>query len=537
MLSVGEISINQDLEKFAEDSSRSPDYPFALAGELTRSSDLVFGSLETSLDSFPSTLYSSSQTNSLENDSQFKAALGYAKALKKAGFNFLAFGGNNSFDYGLNSVLRTVKSLNEAGIEVAGAGENPEATLYFEKNGLKLALVSASQGIASDNKNAGFYMAQFDSSQVLNRIREARRQADVVIVLLHWRDGDKTGPSNWRQDWVSQASLAGADLILGFQPDGIGPFEVINHRTVVAYSLGTFLPDNRFASSTQESVGLYLKLDKGGVASAEAIPLKIEGGRPRALQDQEREQGLRLLSQNTGKTSAFQATAIYWNGTGWATGPGLSYQRDASQPGKINLPLNRVIEVQDLSGDQGGYSTTRVTGDNNLAEQQTTPERIELKEGRLTVWRPVESGWELTFESPPQWQVKQFAFGDADEDGRPELIFSLWKSNGPDDKGLNRSHPFVYGWRRGAFRPVWAGSALADPIREFALGDFKGNGHNELVVLEGNYDDAQDAPARYVTVWQWNGWGYELLYRSTQGSYYSLAFIPGQPYAFFKQNP
>ena len=153
----------------------------------------------------------------------------------------------------------------------------------------------------------------------------------------------------------------------------------------------------------------------------------------------------------------------------------------------------------------------------------------------MRVWRPGERGWQLVFNSPPAWRVLQFAFGDADEDGRPELIFSLWKNTGQDDQGQDRSHPFVYGWRRGAFRPVWAGSALADPIREFALADFKGNGQNELVVLEGNYADHQDAPARYATAWAWNGWGYELLFRSPPGRYSSLDYVPGQPYAFFKQ--
>ncbi len=188
-----------------------------------------------------------------------------------------------------------------------------------------------------------------------------------------------------------------------------------------------------------------------------------------------------------------------------------------------------------MTGDQGGYSTGRVIDNFSPNNEQTTAERIELKDGSLSVWRPGSSGWQLIFKSPPQWRVQQFAFGDADEDGRPELVLSLWKNNGQDDQGLDRSHPFVYGWRRGAFRPVWAGSALADPIREFTLADFKGDSHHELVVLEGSYADSKDAPANYATVWGWNGWGYELLFRSSQGHYSSLDYLPGQPYAFFKQ--
>lgn len=536
MLAVGDIMLGRGVENLASVSPQGLDYPFALTGEFTKSTDLTFGNLESPLFTPPTSLSSSTQALTPEEGYLFRADPGYAMALKKAGFNILSFANNHSFDYGVNGVLSTVKSLSEAGIEVAGAGESPGATIFLEKNGLNLALVAATQVVTRDPENAGTYVALFDSERILHQIREARLRADLVIVALHWGDEYQSASSKWQEDWVAQASAAGADLILGAHPHVVGPFEVLNHRTVIAYSLGNFIFDSRYPPSTKDSVGLYLKLDKRGVASATAIPLKIEGDRPRPLQPQELEEGMRLLSRPTGKSPDFQAGVIYWNGTDWATGSGLSYRRDASPGGRIKLPASRVQQVQDLSGEQGGYSANRVTNDTSLAGEETVTERIELKGGSLHVWRQVDTGWKLTFESPPEWQVQQFAFGDADEDGRPELIFSLWKNNGPDDGGQARSHPFVYGWRRGAFRPVWAGSALADPIREFALGDFKGEGPNELVVLEGNYADPQDAPARYVTVWRWNGWGYELLFRSLQGYYFSLDFVPGQPYAFFKQN-
>jgi hypothetical protein len=212
----------------------------------------------------------------------------------------------------------------------------------------------------------------------------------------------------------------------------------------------------------------------------------------------------------------------------------LAYSRDVAPDNQVQLPTEHTIQVRDLSGESGGFSTSKAIED--FAKEPQTDQRIALKAGKLQIWRPdLAGGWQVIWESKPSWQVIQFSFGDADEDGRPELIFTLWKNDGPDDLGQYRSHPFVYGWRRGEIRPVWAGSALVDPIREFALGNFAQAGSNQLIVLEGRYSDTRTTPARSVTVWQWNGWGYELLWRSSQGSYLALRYVPNQPFALYKR--
>ena len=291
--------------------------------------------------------------------------------------------------------------------------------------------------------------------------------------------------------------------------------------------------------NSSDGIMLYLHFDKQGLAEAQLLPARLAGGRIEPLPAGERANGLAALLKRfpPAENSAWKAEAVFWNGSEWQVAPALAYFRDARADGKINLPPERTLQVRDLAGASGGFSTGKEVTD--FAKEAQTDQRIELKNGQLKVWRPNQHGeWQEIWESKPGWQVKQFGFGDADEDGRNELIFSLWKSDGPDDKGQLRSHPFVYGWRRAAFRPVWAGSALADPIREFALSNFaqSGNGPtNQLIVLEGSYSEAQDAPARYVTVWQWNGWGYELLWRSPAGTYSALHYVPGQPFAVFKR--
>jgi hypothetical protein len=70
---------------------------------------------------------------------------------------------------------------------------------------------------------------------------------------------------------------------------------------------------------------------------------------------------------------------------------------------------------------------------------------------------------------------------------------------------------------------IWAGSALAAPIVQIAAGDVDGDGWQELVALEGDYATGRNGPARHVAVWRWNGFGFNLVWRSPPGRFVALA--------------
>jgi hypothetical protein len=116
--------------------------------------------------------------------------------------------------------------------------------------------------------------------------------------------------------------------------------------------------------------------------------------------------------------------------------------------------------------------------------------------------------------------VVDLALGDPNDDGRGELLLALWK---PDAEGVPRSHPFVVGYREGAYRILWGGSAVADPIREVELGDVDGDGVQELIVLEEQGEGLDSV----VAVWHWHGWGFSLAWRGPPGRYRDLALIAG----------
>ena len=142
-----------------------------------------------------------------------------------------------------------------------------------------------------------------------------------------------------------------------------------------------------------------------------------------------------------------------------------------------------------------------------------TLETFTLRDGRLTV----EAVPGFTWESPPDWWVDYYFFGDANNDGAPELNLIVWKEGrfGPQkpfwleeqEPGV-KNHLFIFKLEKGKIKPVWQSSSLDRPNYRAALVDHTGDGQNELKVLEGCYTDLSQ---QKVTLWTWNGWGFSRI--------------------------
>ena len=162
------------------------------------------------------------------------------------------------------------------------------------------------------------------------------------------------------------------------------------------------------------------------------------------------------------------------------------------------------------------------------------PETLTLANGHAAIHSVDLIRW----QSPPTWLVQQAIIADLNHDGLPEVVLLVWRQfkPWPVDKWLptggrirnfhdsaDRScHIILIGWSQNAFRERWAGSALAQPVKDFAAADLTGNGKQLLVTLEAEYDDSPSASARNLKVWEWNGFGFTVV-SQLQGSFSQLA--------------
>ena len=157
-------------------------------------------------------------------------------------------------------------------------------------------------------------------------------------------------------------------------------------------------------------------------------------------------------------------------------------------------------------------------------------EQLVLASGVLTIFR----GRQVVWRSPQGWEVDQAAITDLDHDSKPEVTLLVWRKFAPwpidryipapgriatfHDQDNRSCHLILIGWRGGAMREVWAGSALAEPVRWFQViapppGESNQVGKQILVTLDSLYASPPASPALTLSAWEWNGFGFSLLSR------------------------
>jgi hypothetical protein len=164
------------------------------------------------------------------------------------------------------------------------------------------------------------------------------------------------------------------------------------------------------------------------------------------------------------------------------------------------------------------------------------PESLALAGGRLTILSDGHPVW----QSPAAWTVVQAEITDLIQDGPPEATLLVWRHFRPwpvdqwlpdggriadfQDAGGNSCQIILIGWRGSEYGEVWAGSALAEPVKSFAVADLHGDKIQELVTLEGSYTDSRSAPARALKVWEWNGFGFTVV-STIESTFYEMALV------------
>jgi hypothetical protein len=164
------------------------------------------------------------------------------------------------------------------------------------------------------------------------------------------------------------------------------------------------------------------------------------------------------------------------------------------------------------------------------------PERLELTGTSARI----ESAHGMKWQSPSTWQVIQAAITDLNRDGTAEVALLVWRPWRPwpvdewlpaggriqsfHDRAGDSCHLILIGWKGDSYGELWAGSALAEPVRSFRAADLDGDGLQELLTLEGSYSQPRSAAASVLKVWRWNGFGFSNVYKM-EGIFHSLALV------------
>lgn len=187
-----------------------------------------------------------------------------AQGLVAAGFDVVGVANNVTFPAA--ALLRSLKVLDREGIQHTGGGNNKtEATapVIIEKKGNKIAFVqyactvfpydhAASEtlpGIAEVKISTSYMpprnldkpgqppvvLTQIDPEsleEMVNNIKRARENADVVIVSYHWGVSNMFEPHPYQREVAHAAIEAGADMIFGHGAHKLQSIETWNDKPI-----------------------------------------------------------------------------------------------------------------------------------------------------------------------------------------------------------------------------------------------------------------------------------------------------------------
>ena len=260
------------------------EYLEAVQPILDRSAQIVFGNLEGTL-----TTATAGKCGAVPLPSRtcftFRDPPGYARYFKQAGFTILNDANNHSFDFGAAGQAQTVRAIRAAGLTQTGL---PGEVTVVRERGIKVAFVAfAPYAYDAD---------LLDLPAARSLIRQARREADLVVVYMHaGAEGSGADHVTGREEYylgedrgnpeafAHMAIDAGASLVIASGPHVLRGMQFYQGH-LIAYSLGNFAGYDNFATDgdLDMSVILHVTLSAAGrFESARIYPIQFTGtGRP-----------------------------------------------------------------------------------------------------------------------------------------------------------------------------------------------------------------------------------------------------------------
>lgn len=207
---------------------------------LTKDADICFVNQETPL---ATAIYPASSYPMFNTPSET------ITALHDIGFNVFNIVSNHSLDMGAKGLQATIDFMETVPDSLyVGAYENKEEMEklhYLTVDGMKVAFVGFTEmtnglTLSSDSDLAFVYTS--DEAEIKKLIENANKEADVVIVSVHWGQENVTSALSSQKALAQKFADWGADLILGHHPHVLEEIETLTSadgRAVpVCYSLG-----------------------------------------------------------------------------------------------------------------------------------------------------------------------------------------------------------------------------------------------------------------------------------------------------------
>ncbi|MFF0294778.1 CapA family protein [Kitasatospora sp. NPDC004614] len=208
-------------------------------------------------------------------------------ALKDAGIDVLSQANNHAVDFGADGLADTLAAKANSPIPLIGIGKDTAeafAPHIADVRGTKVAVLAASQvdEITNQKWRAGEHKAgiasAFDEKALLRAVTEAKAQAPVVLVYLHWGEEGVACPTAAQTALAKKLATAGATAVVGTHAHTMLGAGMLGN-TYVAYGFGNFLwyGTSNYTASDETGVTTLTISTDGRVTGEMFTPAHIDG--------------------------------------------------------------------------------------------------------------------------------------------------------------------------------------------------------------------------------------------------------------------
>jgi poly-gamma-glutamate capsule biosynthesis protein CapA/YwtB (metallophosphatase superfamily) len=270
VVSGGDVMTDRTVKAYA--SQHGPDAVLAGIAPQMEAGDAAWVNLEGSLATIGSPL--------IAKDYTFEGPPAMAKALAAAGIDVVTVANNHAVDYGPAALMAGIRTLDKAGVQVAGGGKDFDAAhtpaVVTTGSGATIGFLGYDDviwpGFAATSTQPGIAQAVTDMSQVKKDVRALARRVDYVVVGFHWGIEYQHYPIAQQTSEAHAVVDAGADLVIGHHPHVLQGFETYK-GVLIAYSLGDLVFDH-YSVETGQTVLVDAVVTPTGV-KATLIPAYV----------------------------------------------------------------------------------------------------------------------------------------------------------------------------------------------------------------------------------------------------------------------
>ena len=211
----------------------------------------------------------SGESNPIDENWRHGSSAENISVLGTLGIDLVNIANDRIYDYSAKGLADTLNTLELHNIAYIGGGTNLEdakTPRYFIACGRKIAFVSASQAKRDNTmspeastKAAGIIYAT-NSNYFTAMIKEAKENADYVIVYTDWEVGTNQKPDASEAVLAHNFIEAGADIVIGTKGKIMQSIEYYQGKPII-YGLGSFW----YETDKHENIYLELKFTKDAV--------------------------------------------------------------------------------------------------------------------------------------------------------------------------------------------------------------------------------------------------------------------------------